>query len=299
MHIAKFRKHNWGAIKTLGSIINQDNATAKVFQQKIEEALRIAKFYKKYPSNMLIEVDELDIMSNMKRDSVFTCELVVPGGTEIMAVSQTKEMWLPIAGRDKPIAVRVVEAGAMRSAAGGFNIQRYMHAYRLIDAIAGVKDVPDYYIGVTFGTNAHSSGNLVGDIKFSSWTNPLAELECLRLNYLEQKGRSSDGLLWFRPSVLSVTEAADAMLELRSSKERSRLEKRREGRVFESTKFNEPKYDVMQFCFENEFSFIDKILEQLIATCENIRAARPKTVNDLEKALVRSLPGSCVLELPG
>jgi hypothetical protein len=246
---------------------------------------------------MLLEIDEVDILSNMRSDAVFTCELILPAGeTKIVAAAQIKAFTLPICVSGSLTPYKIFEAGAMRSAINGYGLQNILHAYRLINALVGVKVPPDLYIVATSGTNDHSRGNLVKGISFAAWKKPFAELVIVEEHSLRQIDKLSDGVKWFRPTFATLEQAAKTIAAVASCVQKCRVEKRAAGQAdkWEDTDFNQSRYDQMSFQFEGDEKWKDRALSAIVELSRSIVRTPPKNIEEYYALTGRMLPVNCI-----
>jgi len=249
-----------------------------------ETACRFATFYTENKSDMLIERDEITIMSRMAHRDVFAIEVrdiltdapINDGqSTNIAALAMRYELILPV--RDPETGIVSIrefcEFGSMASRQEGFQHQKTCNAVRLLDAILyGERSMP---LAATYFNNGRSSSNLVKKFFFREMDVICQELSVLRQHQLEQHNSGNRGARWFRPTMQSVLTLSDWINELRAAPIRLRS-----GRQ-DYADFSE--YPAIQFKFGSGF------LPEFFAMTEMISAIRPQTVRHLVTSCITIL----------
>lgn len=241
-------------------------------------AIAIAEFYRKYPSSMVMEKNEIQIMGQMQKKSVFSAK--IDGIHENMvACSVVWEHYMPVRVDGENIHMqRFIEPGTMLSVLNKYNMQSIMHALRFFDVL--ITDPAGIYFGATYGDNVPSQTNLVKNMNFSSWANPPAELKCARLTYLREHDEEHRGVEWFRPTVGTVVKLASCLNDVFSNPLRTRNVPPEER----SKPFGEQHYDSVNL------EILIPNLDTLKMVCEEIAQCNPRDIAGVESILGTALP---------
>jgi len=233
-------------------------------------AMRVATFYENYPTEMIMPRDVTQILRQMDSQVVFTFELELTGGKEIVAACIVWDKEWPVI--DGPDAIRIskfLETGTQQCILNGFNLQWTLNSLTLLRSL--LHDATGCYFAATYGDNDPSIGNFLGPMKFLEWDAVPGTLRQWRMHHLEEHNETHRGVRWFRPNIATVVAAAERVVEMSTT----RVQKRKESK--ETRKY--PDVLEVEFCYDE--SMLDPILE----SARKISRTRPATVQELLKII--------------
>ena len=187
-------------------------------ERAIAEAFAIAKFYKDNPDNDVMEKDIVSVLSRMSERSLYVAVLERLNSTtgniesNFVASSMVTEFYFPVSGGDALKTKVFVEAGGMRCILNGFNIQKLMHAVRIIDRLT--EEPNGFYFGATYGDAEKSPFNLtkMGFVEVDVYP----ELVDYRLFQIDHE--RDRGVKYFRPNLDLLSTFAELITELNTGK---------------------------------------------------------------------------------
>ncbi|MFY0690775.1 MAG: hypothetical protein JXR14_02500 [Paracoccaceae bacterium] len=191
------------------------------------QAMRLATFYENHVTkvrqsgrqSMIMPRDTLQILTRMRSKRVYVCEEDLGDETKIWAASLLWEEDLPLPDSTEKLGYRVErfwEIGTQVSDYSGLSLQWALTAFTIFEMF--IIDASGVLYAATYGDNKQAPAAFLDKMKFQHWRDLPRPVEALRYHHLEtgEEDETSRGVLWFRPTLQTVIEAAKLIQEINS-----------------------------------------------------------------------------------
>lgn len=218
--------------RAVGAIDDQDPSHKESYQDKLvladwREAARLSAFYENHvkkvrqrgDKSMIMPRDTLQILTRMRSKRVYVCEEEIDGEKKIHAASLLWEEDVPLPDPSQAFGFKVErfwEIGTQVSELGGYSLQWLLTAFTMFEML--MTDSSGVLYAATYGDNKQAPSAFLGKMKFEEWQGLPKPLEAIRYHHLEtaDEDETSRGVLWFRPTLNTVREAAKLIHGLNS-----------------------------------------------------------------------------------
>lgn len=216
--------------RAVGALDDEDPSHKESYQDKLvladwREATRLSAFYENHvkqvrqrgEKSMIMPRDTLQILTRMRSKRVYVCEEEVVGEKKIHAASLLWEEDVPLPDPSQVLGFKVErfwEIGTQVSELGGYSLQWLLTAFTIFEML--MTDPSGVLYAATYGDNKQAPNAFLGKMKFEKWKDLPKPLEAIRFHHLEtaEEDETSRGVLWFRPTLNTVREAARLIHDL-------------------------------------------------------------------------------------
>jgi hypothetical protein len=263
-----------------------------------QEAMRLSAFYENHVNkvrqrrekSMIMPRDTVQILTRMRSKRVYVCEEVTKDERVIHASSLLWEEDIPLPDVNAPYGFRIErfwEIGTQVSELGGFSLQWVLTAYTIFEML--MTDASGVLYAATYGDNKQAPSSFLDRMKFVKWDNLPKPLEAIRYHHLEsgEEDETSRGVLWFRPTLMTVLEAAKLIDDIstngylvaspRSAKPGERIQIKFAP---QDNLSNDSESEIQRRTLESIKDLARRIVEERPSTISKLRALGTGTVSD-------------------